>query len=284
MFAPMRVVVLLVGGALLGTLVPDIAEAQKAKDDLAQEYRVAYTIITSHDYDPDAAPADTTENANNPQSDARPEAPTVRPGVAGQPAEAYDGSGYTPPAHTEADIAFMQDMIIHHAQAIEMTDMVDSRTDNEQLRQIALRMERSQADEIHQMMQWLKDRDAELPTLPPAVAEAIGYEPDEDHAHHHEDHDDHAEHHDGHHNHHDMHGMLSPEQMDELAQAEGDTFDRLFLEFMIFHHEGAIIMVDDLFDTPDAGQESAINNFAGHVEADQRIEIQRMQRMLDAMS
>lgn len=77
-----------------------------------------------------------------------------------------------------------------------------------------------------------------------------------------------------------MPGMLSPEQMEALAEASGAEFDRLFLEFMIFHHEGAILMVQELFDSPHGGQESEIYQFAAHVDSDQRIEIDRMLTML----
>jgi uncharacterized protein (DUF305 family) len=165
------------------------------------------------------------------------------------------------PGHTEADVRFMQAMLVHHAQALEMTGLVPERTEREDIRLLARRIEVSQVDEIAQMQSWLEARGEAVPNVSPTGG------------HHH--------HHHGHHGH-DMPGMLTPEQLARLAQATGDEFDRLFLEFMIFHHEGAILMVEELFATEGAGQESEIFQFASHVDSDQRIEIARMRRMLHA--
>ena len=146
----------------------------------------------------------------------------------------------------------MQGMIGHHAQALEMTALLASRTASENMRKLALRIEVSQADEIKMMQAWLEARSLEVPN---------------EHAHH-------------------MHGstlmpgMLTPEEMDRLAGASGAEFDRLFLDFMIKHHEGALVMVKQLFSTPGAGQESEIFAFASDVDADQRMEIDRMRAML----
>lgn len=154
--------------------------------------------------------------------------------------------------HTPADVRFMQGMIGHHAQAIEMTTLLRSRTDREAMRLLARRIELSQADEIRMMQEWLRER-----------GEAV---PDE-HAHHA-------------HGATLMPGMLTPEQMARLAAARGAEFDGLFLAFMIEHHEGALVMVQELFATPGAGQDSEIFAFASDVEADQRMEIDRMGAML----
>ncbi len=181
----------------------------------------------------------------------------VRPGAPGQDSEVEEGpqrdrSGE--PVYSEADVTFMQEMILHHAQALQMTALVPDRTETESIKRMADRMERSQGDEIDQMLKWLERRGEESP----------------EHLHH------------GH-EHGDMHGMLSNEQMEELAAASGEEFDRLFLEYMIFHHEGAIHMVNELLSSPAGGQETESFAFASHVESDQRIEIQRMQQMLDNM-
>ena len=146
----------------------------------------------------------------------------------------------------------MQGMISHHAQALEMTALLASRTDREEMRLLARRIELSQSDEIGMMQRWLKKR-----------GEAV---PDE-HAHH--DHGGAL-----------MPGMLTPEQMSRLEAAKGPEFDRLFLESMIKHHDGALTMVNDLFATQGAGQEPEIFAFASDVDADQRIEIDRMSGML----
>ncbi len=185
-----------------------------------------------------------------------PQAPIVRPGVPGQPsrnvtaAEAADLSrvGYTP-----ADVEFMQGMIAHHGQAVEMTELLKTRTENEDMRRMAQRIDLSQADEIAMMREWLQARGQAVP---------------DEHAHHT----------------HMMPGMLTPEQMQRLADARGPAFDRLFLEGMIAHHQGALAMVADLLARPGAGQASDVFEFVSDVEADQRMEIQRMAAMLQEMS
>lgn len=194
--------------------------------------------------------------AQEPAATPRESAPIVQPGPPGEDTRAYevdDPANMGGLAHTEADVAFMQGMIPHHAQALEMTALVPDRAVSEGFDQLALRMEISQRDEIGLMRRWLSERDA-TPSM------------------------DHGMHAGGM----VMPGMLTPEQMKELEAATGLEFERLFLEYMIQHHEGAIVMVAELFDTPGAGQESEIFQFASHVDADQRMEIARMQQMLEA--
>lgn len=154
--------------------------------------------------------------------------------------------------HTPADVEFMQGMIGHHAQALEMTELLASRTASDDMKLLAKRIELSQADEIKMMQAWLADRGQKIPDA---------------HAHHA-------------HGAKLMPGMLTPEEMSRLAAAKGPEFDRLFLEFMIRHHDGALTMVNDLFSTDGAGQEPGIFAFASDVDADQRIEIDRMSTML----
>jgi uncharacterized protein (DUF305 family) len=198
----------------------------------------------------------------------------VRPAV---PTEA------TPPPqrleHTEADIQFMRDMIAHHAQALEMASLVAERTASEEIRMLARRIEVSQEDEIAMMRRWLAARGEGAPEPGQAHGEvATG----DHHGHgHHQDRDDHYA---GANAHQGMPGMLSHEQLSLLAHATGDEFDRLFLEFMILHHEGAITMVEALFSTEGAGQDTSIFQIASHVDSDQRAEILRMRRMLAASS
>jgi uncharacterized protein (DUF305 family) len=157
--------------------------------------------------------------------------------------------------HTPADVRFMQGMIGHHAQALEMTALLSTRTNREEMRILARRIEISQADEIKMMQHWLEVRRQALP-------------------------DPHAHHHGGA----LMPGMLTPEEMARLAEAKGAPFDRLFLELMIKHHEGALVMVKELFATPGAAQETEIFSFASDVDADQRMEIDRMRAMLNEVS
>ena len=185
--------------------------------------------------------------------------PLVQPGAPGESSrviaadEAVDLSQIQ---HTVADVRFMQGMIGHHAQALEMTDLLSSRSSRGDMRLLAQRIEVSQADEINMMQRWLEVRGQEIPRL------------------------------DAHHTHGAMlmPGMLTSEEMSRLAAATGGEFDRLFLEFMIKHHEGALVMVNELFSSPGAGQESQIFEFASDVDADQRMEIDRMHGMLGMLN
>ena len=180
--------------------------------------------------------------------------PIIQPGAPGQantvitPAAASDLSKVQA---TPADVKFMQGMIGHHAQALEMTALIADRTSREEMKLLGQRIAVSQADEIEMMRSWLRARNQEVPS---------------EHAHHT---------HEG-----MMPGMLTPEQMAELTAATGEAFDKLFLRFMIQHHEGALSMVEDLFKTPGAGQEGDINAFAADVDSDQRMEIDRMRALL----
>jgi uncharacterized protein (DUF305 family) len=179
----------------------------------------------------------------------------IQPGAPGQSSRVIDAEeavDLSQVGHTAADVQFMQGMIGHHAQAIDMTALLPSRTSSDELRKLALRIEVSQADEIKMMQEWLRSRGAEVPR---------------EHAHHA-------------HGATLMPGMLTPEEMARLAATKGVEFDRLFLEFMIKHHAGALTMVDELFSSPGAGQDSEIFAFASDVDADQRMEIDRMGAML----
>ncbi len=179
----------------------------------------------------------------------------VQPGAPGQPSRivSAEAARKAPrPGVTAADVRFMQGMIGHHAQALEMTRLLDTRTESADMRKLAMRIDVSQADEIKMMEEWLTARGQPLP-------------------------DPHAHHTQGAAL---MPGMLTSEEMARLAAARGVAFDRLFLEFMIKHHEGALAMVRELFSTPGAGQESEIYAFASDVDADQRMEIERMRAML----
>lgn len=186
---------------------------------------------------------------------AEPRPPIVQPGAPGQSSRVITADtavDLSRVQHTAADVRFMQGMIGHHAQAVEMTALLASRTTSADMGQLGRRIEVSQADEIKMMQRWLEARGQEVP---------------------------------GAHAHHMasatlMPGMLTQPEMDHLAGAKGAEFDRLFLEGMIKHHEGALVMVKELFATPGAGQESEIFAFASDVDADQRMEIERMRGML----
>ncbi|MBK7907828.1 MAG: DUF305 domain-containing protein [Gemmatimonadetes bacterium] len=166
--------------------------------------------------------------------------------------------------HTAADVRFMQGMIHHHAQAVAMAALVPARTTREDLRALAARIDVSQVDEMENMRQWLRTRGAPL-ALP---ATTVG----------HEAHGTHAS------GTPMMPGMLSAGEMDALERSTGAEFERRFLAGMIKHHEGALVMVRELFGTPGAAEETAIFSFASDVDADQRAEIARMRRLLAALS
>ena len=179
----------------------------------------------------------------------------IQPGAPGQASRVVDAAAAADVSKvpfTPADVRFMQGMIGHHAQALEMTALVAARSSSDAIRKLAQRIELSQADEIKMMQEWLTGRGQQVP-------------------------DQHAHHAPGATL---MPGMLTAEEMARLAQAKGPEFDRLFLEFMIKHHEGALTMVQDLFAQPGAGQESDVFAFASDVDADQRMEIDRMRAAL----
>lgn len=156
------------------------------------------------------------------------------------------------PGFTVADVRFMQHMIGHHAQAITMAALAPTHGASEGVRRLAHKIDISQRDEIGMMKQWLTDRKQAIPSDQQSHAMV-------------------------------MPGMLNAEQMAQLDAARGAEFDRLFLTFMIRHHEGALQMVEELLKAPGAGQDSDIFRFATDVDADQRDEIFQMQKLLDTL-
>ena len=169
------------------------------------------------------------------------------------------------PPHSRADVAFMQGMIAHHEQALAMTALVRDRTSRRDVLLLALRIELSQQDEINLMKSWLRQRSEPVP----------GEGGSSNHA-------DHADHGIGHGGEHLMPGMLTRAEMTALAAVRGAEFDKRFLAGMIKHHEGAVTMVAELFASVGGGQQSDIYQFASDVDADQQMEITRMQAMLAA--
>jgi uncharacterized protein (DUF305 family) len=178
----------------------------------------------------------------------------VQPGPPGAPTKTLPSSTHaTLPPSSPADVQFMQGMIHHHAQAIEMTALIPSHTSNKPLRSLGARISSSQADEIKFMQRWLAARGEPLPKPMPGMdMSSMPLMP----------------------------GMLTPEQMDALRKAKGAEFDRLFLVGMIQHHNGALTMVKDLFDTAGAGQDAELFDFATDADNSQRAEIRIMENML----
>jgi uncharacterized protein (DUF305 family) len=164
------------------------------------------------------------------------------------------------PPYSRADVTFMQGMIAHHAQAVVMAGWAPARTTRRDVLVLCQRIDVAQRDEIVSMGRWLRQRHETVPEADltgehagmPGMAGML------------------------------MPGMLTPEQMARLKGATGAEFDRLFLTFMIQHHQGALVMVNDLFDSTGAAQDDVIFKFASDVGADQTAEIDRMQFMLAA--
>lgn len=164
---------------------------------------------------------------------------------------------------TEADVRFMTGMIGHHAQAVVMSRLAPERDANTSIRTLAARIINAQRDEISLMQQWLRDRDQPVPEVHIEGTELTVHGPS------------HAS---------NAPGMLTDEQLRELAGARGVDFDRLFLTYMIQHHRGAVVMVDELFSHDGAAQDAVVFQLASDIHVDQTTEIARMESMLESLS
>ncbi|MDY7093748.1 MAG: DUF305 domain-containing protein [Acidobacteriota bacterium] len=188
------------------------------------------------------------------------QAPIVHPGSPGEPPReltAEEAIEIADSSYAPADVQFMQDMIPHHHQALEMAALVAERTNRPELLDVAGRINASQDDEIRFMQQWLRERGEHVPD-PTA------------HGHMHTSHQ--------------MAGMASPEQMEQLAASKGTDFDRLFLQLMIPHHEGAVTMVEELLEQPGTAYDPVLFEFTTDVTNDQTAEIERMNALLVRLS
>ena len=198
-------------------------------------------------------------------------APIFQPGAPGAPSRAISAGQALDLARTtftEDDVRFMQHMIVHHAQAVEMVALLDAHGAHPQVRLLGRRIALSQEAEIALMRDWLTVR--ERPTQMPDMHAGHGGM----------DHSAHAGHAMAASETPLMPGMLSPAQMQRLTAARGAEFDRLFLEGMIQHHQGALDMVSDLLALPDAAEDTLLSDFTTSVVADQSAEILRMQTLL----
>ena len=192
----------------------------------------------------------------------------VQPGAPGQITRTLPAStrATLPPASPK-DVEFMQGMIMHHAQAVEMTALIESHTTNKNLSLLGARISHSQSEEIKFMRRWLEARGepTEMPTKMGGMnmSGMSGMDMSKDEM--------------------LMPGMLTKAQMDALRNAQGKEFDRLFLTGMMQHHGGALTMVKELFDTAGAGQDAVLFNFTTDVDSGQRAEIRIMQGMLEKL-
>ncbi len=188
-----------------------------------------------------------------------PTAPIIQPGAPGQPSHTLPaGTHGVAPRATAADIDFMQGMIMHHNQAVAMTALIPSHTTNPEVTELGKRISVSQTDEMNWMKRWLTLRGEPTSMSMPGMPDM------------------------------DMHGnampampgMLTPQQMTALRAARGADFDHLFLTGMMQHHGGALVMVKQLFNSPGAGEDADLFNFATDVDNTQRAEIRIMQGIL----
>ncbi len=186
--------------------------------------------------------------------------PIIQPGAPGETVRelsAEEAIEIAKNSYSPDDVRFMQDMIPHHNQAVQMSALVAERTNNSEVIEIAGKIDVSQADEIEFMKGWLAERGEEVPD--PSAHHAM-------------------------HMSHDMAGMATPEQMADLAAAESAEFDRQFLTLMIAHHEGAITMVEELLEQPGSAYDPVLLDFTTDVVNDQTAEIERMNAMLVGLS
>ena len=193
---------------------------------------------------------------------AQQSAPIVQPGAPGQPSRILSESiARTPPkAPSRADVEFMQGMIMHHSQAVDMVALLRTRGKSPALKAFGEKISISQTDEIRFMKQWLESH-GEPTTMRMDHSHMSAAEMKSMNM--------------------LMPGMLTPEQMKALAKARGAQFDHLFLTGMIQHHGGALTMVDDLFKTPGAGQDPVLFDFATDVDNTQTAEIRIMRGMIE---
>jgi uncharacterized protein (DUF305 family) len=190
-------------------------------------------------------------------------APIIQPGAPGYPSKVLNESEATNIANTSyinADVKFLQGMIVHHEQAILMSEMADIRTNNKTILDLAKRIDASQKDEINFMESWLKDRD-EFNNISNNS---------------HQNHKMHASM--------NMEGMATPKQLDDLRNSNSTDFDRLFLKLMINHHDGALEMVEELKKYPGNAYDPILNEFVSDLINDQGVEIERMNVILVGLS
>ena len=189
----------------------------------------------------------------------------VQPGAPGQPTKTLPSDTHaTLPPTTQKDVEFMQGMIMHHQQAVEMTALIPTHSTNKELRLLGDRISHSQADEIRFMRRWLITRgqatEMKMSGMGDMDMGAMNMSQPML-----------------------MPGMLTPQQMEALRNAKGTQFDRLFLAGMIQHHGGALTMVKDLYSNAGAGQDAELFTFTTDVDSGQRAEIRIMQSMLDKL-
>jgi uncharacterized protein (DUF305 family) len=193
-------------------------------------------------------------------SSALAQVPIINPGPPGSPVRELTADQAVQIANTSFspdDVRFVQDMIPHHYQALQMAELAADRTNTPAILEAAARINASQKDEIEFMQQWLRDRGQAVPD--PAAHHAM-------------------------HTSHSMAGMATPEQMAELASSSGTAYDRLFLRLMIRHHEGAVKMVEELLERDGSAYDPVLFEFTSDITNGQGAEIERMHALLIGLS
>ena len=191
---------------------------------------------------------------------AKDSAPIIQPGAPGESSKELApeaASAIADSSYTVADVKFLQGMIVHHQQAIVMSSLAPKRTNNKTILDLASRIDVSQEDEINFMVSWLQDRGENVPDLK--------------------------------HMHHmnmpmNMVGMATPEQLEDLKNSNGTDFDRLFLQLMIAHHDGALEMVKELKGYVGSTYDPVLNEFVSDLVNDQGVEIERMNSIAVGLS
>lgn len=202
----------------------------------------------------------------DPEEVSTPSSVVVQPGKPGEPAqtiapEDYEGAPNAEAPFSKADAEFLTDMIWHHGQAIDMSVLAPERAESEQVKTFATRIDVVQGSEIKLMSDWLEENDYPVPVTAESGDGSGPRAP-------------------GHGHDAEMPGMLSEAEMAEMEDASGAEFDRLYLEGMIKHHEGALAMCKDI---AGAGSEERVLELANNIAADQMAEIDRLDEMLAAL-
>ena len=178
------------------------------------------------------------------------EAPIIQPGAPGENSKVLDpsiASNIARASYVDADVNFLKGMVVHHQQALFMSRLAKKRTNNKTIIDLANRIDVSQEDEINFMESWLKSREEIMPKMP-------------------HDHSANME----------MAGMATPLQLKSLENSESTDFDRLFLQLMIAHHDGALEMVEELKKYPGSANDPLLSEFVSDLVNDQGVEIERM--------
>jgi len=209
-----------------------------------------------------ACNGDAKAMAPTPPVATSPTAPVIQPGRPGEPNTSLTGTAAAPrpsAALDPDDVRFMQDMIVHHAQAVAMVDLAEGHLTDKQVRALASRIAAEQEPEMAYMATWLRERQQDVPPQAENPLFGVG----------------------SHGGHGSMKGMATPEQLRQLAAARGVEADRLWLTLMTAHHQGALAMV---LDQQRQGSDDVVTQLGDEIHVTQLAQINHMQRMLEGLA